>query len=256
VLTNNNQKNRLSVCRRDVRLEVLQLPHELRSARTSLPVFPALPKSLLELDLLLSEDVANLTAITRTIRNDIGLTLQLLRTAAREIDGCSGKVMPISDLIVLAGLQRIKTMGAECASSSADRFQAEARQRFWMHVRLTAHVAEELADQTCDIGTEEAYLAGMFLHLKELPLLLNWEIASQPTRDLGEVVFEMARNWNLPPILADVIRGHKALCQTDESRVLLDLARVASTWAYRLEFLAARESESVRAKNPPYTLYK
>jgi HD-like signal output (HDOD) protein len=210
-----------------------------------------LPRAILELELLLSDSSLNLEAVTNVIRNDLGLTLQLLRLTARENDGRTD-ILSISDLVVLAGLQRLRAMAAESTSvptGPRDQSRATPCERFWMHSRLTAHIAAELATEISSVCREEAYLSGMFFHLSSLPSLLNWDM---PTKNPGDAICEMAKEWNLPASLADVIRGRGDLCRTAESRVLFDLASVANTWAYRLEFLAARESEWVRAKIPPH----
>jgi len=214
-----------------------------------------MPTALLQLELLLSEGTVDLAGLASTIRNDVGLSVELLRMAATGIDGCSHQVLAVSDLIVLAGLDRIRAMAERCVALShnpKDNARFAGCQRFWMHSQLTAHVAEELANQFADITKQEAFFAGLFYQLSAIPIHLGWDFAASPTRELGEFVYELATQWHLPPVLADVIRGHRELCRSPKSRALLDLAGVASTWAYRLEFLAARESETIRAANPPY----
>jgi HD-like signal output (HDOD) protein len=256
VLTNDRyQKTRLTLGGRGPALTLLQLPGS-KPADPSLPAtIPAMPKSLLQLQLLLSEDTLHLASIAGTIRSDIGLSLALLRLAAAEIDGCTERVLPVSDLIVLVGIQRIRTMVEECVSvtsGAGHNSSFAACERFWMHSRLTAHVAEELAGQVSDSSNEEAFFAGLFYQLSAIPLDLHWNRGATPTRDAGELAYELAVQWNLPPILADVIRGRRDLCRSSRARALFDLASAASTWAYRLEFLAARESETIRAAIPPY----
>lgn len=249
------QKTHLSLCRRGPGLALLQIQSRPQGRLSSFLSVPAMPKALLQLQLLLAQRSADLAAITTTIRNDLGLSLALLRLAASDIDGCEERLLPVSELIVLAGLQRIMGMAETCGAFSPDRMNHRrhaACERFWLHSQLTAHVAEELAAQASDISKEEAFFAGLFYQLAAMPLHLGWDMASSPTRDLGELVYELATEWNLPPVLTDVIRGHRDRCRSSKSRTLLDLAGAASTWAYRLEFLAARESETMRVSHPPY----
>lgn len=242
----NNAKIRLALCSRQSRIDETKngYAEPNRSA-----VVPALLSSLVRLELALCQDPLDLADLVSIVKNDVGLTVQLLRFAAREIEGCAKKTMPISDLIVLAGRDRLVRLVQETESVSGyllEPSQLVAYQRFLMHAKLSGLVAEELASETADIGREEAFLVGVLYHLSDLPLLLDWGVTALETRDLREVVGNIAKDWNLPDALVDVIRGVRSEC-TSESAVLLDLASVASTWAYRLESLAARESGTTSA---------
>lgn len=202
-----------------------------------------MPKSLLHLELLLSEGVVDLGTAANIIRGDLGLTIELLRLATREIDGWSDSGMSVSGLVVLAGVERLRALvrnTASIASCARSDSHCLACERFWRHASLTALVAEDLAGQTSDVPRDEAFLAGMFYHLGDLPLVLDWDVAGEETRDLRNVVSDMAKAWNLPTTLVDVIRQEKAFSSTARSDLLLDLASTASNWAYRFEFLTAR----------------
>jgi HD-like signal output (HDOD) protein len=111
-----------------------------------------------------------------------------------------------------------------------------------MHSKLTALIAEELAGQSIDVRPQDAYLAGLLMNLGELPRLLGWPAAGSNAPDSGNRGYRIACAWGFPRPLADVIGGDREVCLTAQSRALLDLVTVANTWAYRLEFLAIRES--------------
>jgi HD-like signal output (HDOD) protein len=251
-----NYKARLTVAPQQTLVEVprsvVPLPGE-----AEFPSPPALPNALLQLELRLSAPVTDLRDITTIIRSDVGLTAQLLRLAAAEMESSSGKLTSISEIVVHVGVEELKTLVTR-TKALPDNFSSHpgssVRQRFWMHSRLTALVAEELAAQCSGVSPEEAYLAGLLFYIGDFPSLLGWSSAGSTAADSRHVGYQIARAWGFPRPLADLIGRDREVCITRESRALLDIVTDADTWASRLEFLAARESLAIRAKNPPYQL--
>jgi len=74
---------------------------------------PARPEAVAQLQLLASSHVADLDAITDMIRNDAGLTIQLLQFGARNLGTCAGSVSSLGELVVQLGLEQLRTMAAE-----------------------------------------------------------------------------------------------------------------------------------------------
>ncbi len=110
------------------------------------PSPPALPDSLLQLDLALSVFVADLGQITNIILADIGLTAQLLRLGAGELDQLPSRGVAVSEIVLLLGLDKLKSLAAR-TSPLAGYPALGVGKRFWRHARLTAMIAEELAAQ-------------------------------------------------------------------------------------------------------------
>lgn len=219
---------------------------------------PVMPNSLLRLDLWLSEFVADLREITNIIRNDIGLSVQVLRLAASEIEESKDKTLAISDIVVLVGPGKLKELAATSqplSDNTRSYTASDTCERFWTHSRLTGLVAQELACRSSRVSAEQAYLAGLLSHLGDLPALLGWALPEREvdSRELGS---QMAQAWRFPHDLIDVIGGDAERCRTSESRDLLEVVSDADVWASRLEFLAARESQWVRVKSPPYRLMR
>lgn len=215
---------------------------------------PALLNTLLQLELCLSETAPDLHAITAIIRNDIGLTAQLLRLAAHEIKPSPAKILPLSEIVVHVGVEGLKALLARTQAPPEHlktRSVASAYERFCIHVRLIALIAEELADKYA-VNPEEAYLAGLLSYLGDLPSLLGWEPIISASTHSTAIGYDLACAWKFPQGFVDVIGGDPELCRSRESRALLEIVTSAGIWASRLEFLAARESPAVRAKNPPY----
>ncbi len=216
---------------------------------------PVLPNALLQLELCLSEPSVDLSEVTAIVRGDVGMTAQLLRLAAREIEESPAKVVSISDIVVDVGVEKLRALMAHTEALPEHRGSLPALrlcERFWRHSKLTALIAEELARRSCAVRAEDAYLAGLLCRLGDLRSLLDWARRSSEAATSSLVGYQMARAWRFPQVLVDVIGGDREACRTRESRVLLDIVTSAGIWASRLEFLAARESLAVRTRNPPY----
>jgi len=196
---------------------------------------PAFPEALLLLRTLLDERFADLRAITETIRGDVGLTVSALQLAADEPDVVPAEVLNISEIVVHLGLENLRTMISSIPTLT-ERAKAgvvlDRCQRFWMHARLTALIAEGHARQAYGLNPEHAYVAGLVRRLASLPTLLACESSDHhnPTQSGRETT------WRLPGPLLDVIRGKRSACRTRLSRSLLDLANDADRHAGRLEF--------------------
>lgn len=245
-----NYKARLEVAPQTTLVEIRRPSTFPLPGEALFPTLPALPLALLHLEWALSATVADLEDITNIIQSDIGLTAQLLRLAARD-EGSGGGVVAIRDLVVNLGLEKLRALVAGTEALGADRNShagLSACERFWMHSRLTALVAEELAGRSSEIRPDAAYLAGLLCHLGDLPLLLRPLSPDSGAADSRRIGYRMANAWGFPHDLADVMGGDRELCRTGESRALLDIVTAAEIWAFRLEFLAARESERPRPR--------
>jgi HD-like signal output (HDOD) protein len=215
------------------------LPICLQAVEFPLP--PAMPDAVLLLRLLLSSHVADLHAITDVIRNDVGLTAQLLRLAAQERGGRPTSILNVGELLVQIGLDKLKALAAQTKLNPLHPQHAapQPRERFWMHARLTARICEELAGETTCANRNAAYVAGLLRRLGTLPALLGWAIPEWIPHTPGEIGFRMAKVWQLPAILADVIRGDDKACTSQKAYALLRLVNVADERAARWESVGA-----------------
>jgi HD-like signal output (HDOD) protein len=248
-----NYKTRLALVVRPTPLDdslasVFPLPGE-----TQFPGPPAMPDALLQLELALSARIPDLGDITNIIKSDVGLTVQILRVAARRMEEWGERPPSIGEMVIEVGIEllkklvaRTKTVPVQCGSAVAISEWA----RFWLHSRLTALVAEDLAGQSSKVNSEVAYLAGLLSHLGGISSILGWT-ATDSEAMLSDSGWRMAKAWEFPPALALVIRGDRALCATSESRALFDIVECADLWASRLEVLALFEYEAIQTRSRP-----
>jgi HD-like signal output (HDOD) protein len=245
-------KTRLSVDARQCLLDGARCPTFPLPGEAEFPGPPAMPGGLLRLELCLSAFVIDLQEITNIIKSDVGLTVQLLRLAAREIAASPVGVLSISQIVVHAGVGNLASLAAH-THILPDYLRNGARlsvcERFWMRCRLAALVAESLAPQCSGVDPEEAYLAGLLYHVGSLPRLLGWASPGADRADFRRIGHRMAQAWELPRVLVDVIGNNREACCTGESRDLLEIAKTAAAAVSRLELLAARElADQVRVR--------
>jgi HD-like signal output (HDOD) protein len=246
-------KARPTVALQQVLVEFPLSPTFSLPGEAEFPSPPALTHSLFHLELRLTDSVCDLQAITRIIRNDVGLTAQLLRLAARTSEEAPSKISAVSEIVVEAGAQNVAALVAH-TRSLPDRLTrhagGNAAERFWMHARLTALIAEELAGQSSGqsskVSPEEAYLSGLLFRLGDLPSVLGWAAIDSTVANSREVGARMAKAWGFPRALTAVIAGDRDICSAHGALALLDIATDADIWATRLESLAEREYEARR----------
>ncbi len=205
---------------------------------------PAMADSVLLLQVLLSGPAVNLRSVAEVIRNDVGLTIQLLRLVSLEHGERQPVEISIPRNVVHAGIEKLLTLVTEIEPlSSHPNGREELRdcEQFWGQARLTALMAQELAYKTMYHDAEEAYLGGLLFHLGELPLILGWQRGGTHSNP-RMIARRLAKEWGLPPLLEDVA------CDDDQrstTRPLLELVREADRQARRIQGLVARFARKV-----------
>lgn len=167
-----------------------------------LPDVPALPETLLQMELQLHEFSIDLREISQLILNDVGATLQILRLAARESGGIDGWPLRIEDCISFLGLEA-------CLHAAGHRtVLSEARHRgvieLWAHGREVAHLCRKLAGAADgSIHPEEAWWVGQMHVLGLLPGILGWQWPDNAAGSWADKGFKLAELWSLPLCVQD-----------------------------------------------------
>lgn len=192
----------------------------------------------MKLRMLLEAQTIDLGAVAEVIRGDIGLTLELLRMGRRELGNSTSDMLRVAETVVHMGAPALKALVNETPLlTTHPRGKSGFRtcNRFWMHARLTALIAEQLATRCPEVNAEEAYTAGLLRHLGALPFVLGWSAPEFEQADPGECAFFIGRSWELPEILVEIVHGNQELCTSPGSLALLDLVNTADKHAFRLE---------------------
>jgi HD-like signal output (HDOD) protein len=212
----------------------------LSSGVPSAPSPPVLPGALLIFQMLVHDSITDLTAIADVIRSDVGLAAQVFRTAAADgyaFEAVDPRGLDIDSLVVHIGLAKLRELG-ETATYLSDHPGGapgvRTYERFQVHARLTALIAEELACETGRVDPEDAYIAGLFRRIGAIPFILGWNGSEFKDADSNEIGSHLARCWHLPPSVREVIRGESA-SHSEQVRELLKVVNIADAHAFHLQ---------------------
>ncbi len=167
---------------------------------------PALGGTLVQLELLLLKSRRfDLEEVTRLVRSDVGLAIQVLRHAQSDAFGGEER-WQLSDCIVHLGPRLMEVARPLCCwaeNRQAAFAQAEA---FWTHAKLVANVAERAASYfpELNVNPEKAYIAGLFHNLKRLPEILDSGDESN-LKGASRTIQEWIVECNLPSFVTDVL---------------------------------------------------
>lgn len=216
------------------------------AAASVLGMLPAMDNAILLLQVLLASPVVNLRAVADVVRNDIGLTVELLRVVCRDNGGDQEIETSVTSNVIHAGLDNLKHLAGKVEPVSAYLCKsADLRhyEHFWGQARLTGLIAEELAYRANNIDPQAAYVAGLVCRIGELPVILGadrqgTDVAS---REVGRL---LAKTWHFPRLLEDIVYGDEAQAAS-ESLPLLALVQVADRQAQQIHHLAVNFARGV-----------
>jgi hypothetical protein len=176
-----------------------------KTLRASAEDIPALAATLVQLELLLKPQIADLEAITRLVLSDIGLTIQVLRYSRSEAV-VSDELWRISDCVIHMGSKLLGLAKPLCSRvEDREHFYTTAN-AFWKHAKLIATVAEKTASyfHKLDVNPEQAYVSGLMYNLEQLPEILDPGVSPGFDRNACNLQ-EWVSDWNLPSFITDVL---------------------------------------------------
>jgi hypothetical protein len=166
-----------------------------------LPDVPALPNTLLLLDLVTQERCVDLHEMSQIVLSDVGATLQILRLAGREYGNEAGRLTRVEDCIADLGVQPcLSAVGAKIAYGSHGRNAVRA---LWSHSREIAQRTSMLAEEMPGVDPAMAYLAGLLHAIGSLPQALGWTW-TDPDMEAASIARDMAMRWSLPECIQEL----------------------------------------------------
>lgn len=168
------------------------------------PDVPALPETLLLMELRAHEFSVDLREMSRLILDDLGATLQIMRLAAREYGAGENRPVRMEDCISALSLDAC----LKAASQQAVTHHARHRTvlETWAHSREIAHYSRMAAQEMgTGVHPDEAYLAGLFHTLGEVPALLGWE-TQRNSKDWARTGLRLAEHFCLPLCVQEFFR--------------------------------------------------
>jgi hypothetical protein len=193
------------------------------------PPFPALPTTLVRLDILLQARVVDLQKIVGLLRCDPGLAAEILRLSGRRGQDAPFRLHECVLHLGIRSLSRAAQIVPSWAHSVGHEDMWYLRWRL-KRARLTALAAESISSTMGDIPAEQAYLAGL---LHDLPgmICLDKECACKWPGALA-----CLNSWNLPAYADEVIRWHtKPGYAAPEHFAMVQRIAAARAWVDEVE---------------------
>lgn len=145
----------------------------------------------------------DLREMSRIVLDDFGATMQILRLAAREYGAGENRPVRIEDCISALGLDACLKVAAQQAVTHHARHRTVLET--WAHSREIAHYSRLVAEAIDGAHPDEAYLAGLFHTLGDIPALLGWE-TQRNSQDWARTGLRMAELWCLPLCVQEFFR--------------------------------------------------
>jgi putative nucleotidyltransferase with HDIG domain len=192
-----------------------------------------LPDIFIRINQLVENPNSSTSDIAQTVSQDPAFTVRLLRVANSSFYGFSSTIDTVSKAVSIIGTSQIRNLAL--STSVANTFsglpnQLVSMENFWRHSLYCGLVARKLAKLAGKCDAEAVFTAGLLHDIGELvifnrlpeqakeTLLLVLDgadelpvyKAEQQTMgiDHAQVGGELARQWNLPPMLEECIAFH------------------------------------------------
>jgi putative nucleotidyltransferase with HDIG domain len=213
--------------------------------------FPGMPGTAVRLLALIDNPAMRVSQIEKILRQDPGLTANVLRLANSAYFGIPSKVGSIRQAVILLGLKRlIQMVIAACVSAIMDKpvpgYDLPAGE-LWRHSIAVSVAAEGLVKELKINAAEEIFTAAL---LHDVGKLVLGEFVKDDFKQIETAVsqgisFEMAETivlgtnhadvgahiltrWSLPPEIVSAVRWHHAPDRADQTNIMLDIVHAAN----------------------------
>jgi putative nucleotidyltransferase with HDIG domain len=218
-----------------------------------------LPDVYLRINQLVEDPNSTTGDIARVVSRDPSFTVRLLRVANSALYGRSSTIDTVSRAVTLIGTLQIRSLAL--SMSVANSFsglpnELVSMENFWRHSLLCALASRHLAKEARRCDPEALFTAGLLHDIGELvifnrlpeqakeALLIVLDSQDevpiyQAERqvmgfDHSEVGGELARQWQLPPLLEDCIAHHHGIANATHfprETALVHLANIVALMA-------------------------
>jgi putative nucleotidyltransferase with HDIG domain len=240
------------------------MPQALKNISSKLSSFPSMPGAAVKLLALIDDPDLNVSQIEKILRQDPGLTANLLRLANSAYFGIPSKVGSVRQAVLLLGLKRlIQMVIASCVSALMDKpvpgYDLSPGE-LWRHSIAVTVAAEGLVKELNINAAEEIFTAAL-LHdvgklvlgdfvrddFKEIENLLAQGISFEKAENLvlgtnhAKLGAEILRRWSLPSELVNAVRWHHDPASAEQVDTMLDIVHVANVLCLMIGVGAGRD---------------
>lgn len=213
--------------------------------------FATLPTVASKVLTILNEEAVNVRDIARIIETDPSLTVKLLRIANSPLYGTRVEVTSVRQAIVTLGLSRLTNMVLGISVFSKFMLNTHKKimpyiKKFWWHVACSAMVSKSLAANIGVYYKENEFIGSLLHDIGKLAMLQFDEekymeviklIDEEGMCDLEaensvfrcthpEVGYHIAKSWNLPDKLQNIILFHHTPEQAEDDVDLVSTVRI------------------------------
>lgn len=220
----------------------------------------SLPEVFIRVNQAVDDPKGSAAAVGEIISQDPGLTARLLKLANSPIYALTASVDTVARAVTVLGTQQIRSL--VLATSVARSFEGlpnelVSMENFWRHSLLCGLCARALS-KACRKGQPEVMFTAGLLHdigelviFSRLPQLAHdaLMLTLDSIEDLavhraeqqvigyhhGHVGGELARQWQLPPILETCIRHHHSIDEAESFQAETALIHIADAAAQMAE---------------------
>ena len=142
--------------------------------RTKISSFPSMPQAIIKLRELVNEDDVQLNEIENVLRQDLGLSANILRLANSAHFGLSSKVGSLRKAVMLLGLKRFEQIAVsaymEKSMDKAIEGYGLSAGELWLHSIVVATTAEAIAKYLKIPDPDEVFIPALLHDMGKLIL--------------------------------------------------------------------------------------
>jgi putative nucleotidyltransferase with HDIG domain len=240
------------------------MPQELKNISSRLSSFPSMPGVAAKLLALINDPDLNVTQIEQILRQDPGLTANLLRLTNSAYFGIPSKVGSVRQAVLLLGLKRlIQMVIASCVSALMNRpvpGYGLSPGELWRHSLAVTVAAEGLVKELNIDAAEEIFTAALLHDVGKLVLgdfvrddykkiedILARGVSFEQAENMvlginhAELGAEILRKWSLPAELVNAVRWHHDPGSAEQVDAMLDIVHVANVLCLMIGVGAGRD---------------
>jgi HD-like signal output (HDOD) protein len=192
------------------------------------PPFPALPSTLVRLDMLLHRPVMDLEKVEAVVQTDPGFAAEVLRLATRKDDTRHS----LRSCLIHLGIGTLRRATRIVPSWTQSLTQSEAWKLRWRlkRSRLIALAAETISASLADACPDKAFVAGL---LHDLPGLV---CLSDDCPCAAPECLPRVKAWNLPDYVVQAVRWHREPSRAAAEHIsLVQRVAAARTWVNEIQ---------------------
>ena len=219
-----------------------------------------LPDVFIRINQLVEDPDSTLDDITKVISQDPSFTVRLLRVANSPFYGFSSSIETVSRAVTLIGTSQVRNLALSTSVSKTFAGlpnELVSMDNFWHHSLYCALAARIIAKRVRKSDPEAVFTAGLLHDIGELVIFNRLPEQARQALELvldggdemavyeaerqimgldhAQVGGELARQWNLPPLLQDCIGFHHDIGQAQHCPRETAIIHIANNLALMAE---------------------